>query len=132
MGNYGTLYFVKPLKYKDRDYPERDASDIIAMLHLGNFGCDQYEMDFIDCFDINISFTIDVTKYDEKYKTEVLKATITDGYGSELQAARSNIELYKYAKKMFKDSPTKRNKLLKNILKTFRNDDTMYIVLYQY
>jgi hypothetical protein len=73
-----------------------------------------------------------VNKYDDELQVERLKSTVTDAYGSRLSYASSNQELYECAKEICKNDPSRRMKSLHDVIKAFKDDDDIYIVLYLY
>ncbi|SEA00303.1 hypothetical protein SAMN05216349_103180 [Oribacterium sp. KHPX15] len=126
------LYFVREYDFPDESIEGVSASGIVAMYDIGAFGYDVYQMNFIECFFPDTPFSLLVNKYDDELQVERLKSTITDAYGSRLSYASSNQKLYKCAQKIFKSDPSCRMRYLRDVIKTFKDDENIYIVLYLY
>jgi hypothetical protein len=126
------LYFVRKYNFPDESIKDVSASEIVALFDIGAFVYDKWEWDFIGCFFCDTPFSLLVNKYDDELQVERLKSTVTDAYGSRLSYASSNQELYECAKEICKNDPSRRMKSLHDVIKAFKDDDDIYIVLYLY
>ncbi len=126
------LYFVRKYDFADDSFEDVLASEIVAMFDIGVFGYDKCQCDFIECFFCDTPFALLVNEYDDELKVERLKSKITDAYGARLSYASSNQELYKCAKEIYRSDPSSQMKYMRDVIKAFKDDDDIYIVLYGY
>ena len=126
------LYFVTKYNFPDTDYPELSAAQIVAMFDMGTFGYDKWQMDFIDCFFCDTPFPLYVSVCDKESGNWLMKNVLEDDMGGRFSYASSNKELYECAKAVYKNEPCERFGLLKEILKAFKDNEDIYIVLAGY
>lgn len=131
MGYESRIYFVKNLVgSKCLAHEGVGHSDMVASIDLCKLGCSATIDEFLDAFSEETPFAITIPDYDAETGKEVLMDIIEDKYGDRICYAPDKEYLYELANRLCEEIDYDRLRIFRDMLKTAKDSEDIYIVHY--
>ena len=131
MGVESKFYAVRKYNFKSNK-TGYDAAETIAILDACKMGYDPLVAEFIGLFDAKADFAISMYDYNPKSETVEYMDITEDRYGVPISYISDKEEGIRILKKIIKKDEYQRFKWLLKFLQMFKDDDDVFICLYQY